>query len=45
MYEDIHTYKDEQFYGESYDSVADVLTFKEEEKTDVLKPFSNPVNK
>ncbi len=44
MYEDIHTYKDEHFYGESYDSVSDVLTFQEEEKKDVLKPFSDPVN-
>lgn len=44
MYEDIHTYKDEHFYGESYESVDEVLTFKENDKKDVLKNFSNPIN-
>ncbi|MBU5595213.1 GNAT family N-acetyltransferase [Amphibacillus sp. MSJ-3] len=27
MYEDIHTYKDEQLYGESYQATEDVLSF------------------
>ncbi|WP_203334689.1 GNAT family N-acetyltransferase [Planococcus beigongshangi] len=43
MYEDIHTYKDEHFYGESYEHVDEVLTFNETEKKDVLKPFNNPI--
>lgn len=43
MYEDIHTYKDEHFYGESYESVDEVLTFKENNKKDVLEQFSNPL--
>ena len=43
-YEDIHTYKDTHFYGESYDSVSDVLTFEEDSKKDVLEPFSNPIS-
>ncbi|MFD1031424.1 N-acetyltransferase [Metaplanococcus flavidus] len=43
MYKDIHTYKDEHFYGESYDSVDDVLTFKETDKKDVLEQFNNPI--
>lgn len=30
MYEDIHTYKDETFYGESYEPVSEVLTLKDE---------------
>ncbi|MDN7229171.1 GNAT family N-acetyltransferase [Planococcus liqunii] len=45
MYEDIHTYKDTHFYGESYDGVNKVLTFDEGSKEDVLEPFSNPVSK
>ncbi|MGO1060825.1 GNAT family N-acetyltransferase [Planococcus sp. FY231025] len=45
MYGEIHTYKDEHFYGESYDPVSKVLTFEEESKTDVLEPFNNPVSK
>lgn len=43
MYEDIHTYKDEHFYGESYEPVEEVLTFKENDKKDVLEQFSNPI--
>ena len=43
MYEDIHTYKDEHFYGESYEPVDQVLTFKENNKKDVLEQFSNPL--
>lgn len=45
MYGEIHTYKDEHFYGESYDPVSQVLTFEEDSKTDVLEPFNNPVSK
>ncbi|MBM7659756.1 GNAT superfamily N-acetyltransferase [Bacillus mesophilus] len=38
-YEMIHTYKDEQLYGESYQKVDEVLTFDEEEgpNKDILK--------
>lgn len=36
-YELIHTYKDETFYGESYESVEDVLTMDEDRDGDVLK--------
>lgn len=43
MYQDIHTYKDEHFYGESYESVDEVLTFKENNKKDVLEQFNNPL--
>lgn len=36
-YELVHTYKDKQFYGESYQKVEDVLTFDEDEESkDVL---------
>jgi GNAT superfamily N-acetyltransferase len=37
-YEMIHTYKDEQFYGESYQGVDEVLTFQtgDEQKKDIL---------
>ncbi|AQQ54999.1 N-acetyltransferase [Planococcus lenghuensis] len=43
MYENIHTYKDEQFYGECYDPVAKVLTFEEEEKDNILEAVAKPV--
>jgi GNAT superfamily N-acetyltransferase len=37
-YEMIHTYKDKQFYGESYQPVNDVLFYEENKKSpDVLK--------
>lgn len=38
-YEMIHTYKDEQIYGESYQDVDEVLTFHEgnNESTDILR--------
>jgi GNAT superfamily N-acetyltransferase len=37
-YEMIHTYKDKQFYGESYQPVDDVLSYEENKKShDVLK--------
>ena len=42
MYENIHTYKDEQFYGEAYDPVSQVLTFEETEKADILEAVAKP---
>ncbi|WP_025782846.1 GNAT family N-acetyltransferase [Sporosarcina sp. D27] len=39
-YEEIHTYKDDEFYGESYDPIDKVLTFRTEGKTNILKPFA-----
>ncbi len=37
MYEDIHTYKDEKFYGKSYQPVDEVLTLDESrESEDIL---------
>ncbi|MGG0643974.1 GNAT family N-acetyltransferase [Sporosarcina gallistercoris] len=40
-YEEIHTYKDDEFYGESYDPIEKVLTFRTEGKTNILKPFGS----
>ncbi|MFD2759824.1 GNAT family N-acetyltransferase [Lentibacillus juripiscarius] len=34
MYETIHTYKDEEFYGASYESVDEVLSYDESRSTD-----------
>ncbi|MFD1040713.1 GNAT family N-acetyltransferase [Virgibacillus byunsanensis] len=34
MYEDIHTYKDEELYGESYQPVDEVLSYDEDSKSD-----------
>ncbi|SDC28942.1 Acetyltransferase (GNAT) domain-containing protein [Pelagirhabdus alkalitolerans] len=34
MYEDIHTYKDEQIYGESYQDVEEVLSYDTEREAD-----------
>lgn len=34
MYTEIHTYKDEEFYGKSYQPVEEVLTIDEERDTD-----------
>ncbi|RSK34243.1 GNAT family N-acetyltransferase [Bhargavaea beijingensis] len=41
-YEEIHTYKDEDFYGESYEHTDDVFDFHTEEsrKEDILEPFT-----
>ncbi|WJY26977.1 MULTISPECIES: acetyltransferase [Sporosarcina] len=39
-YEEIHTYKDDEFYGESYDPCHQVLTFKTEGKPNILKEFA-----
>lgn len=41
MYEDIHTYKDKEIYGESYQPVDEVLQFDEERKSnDLFKGLS-----
>src|SRR5690606_4231828 len=45
MYEDIHTYKDEHFYGESYEPTSKVLSFKKDEKENVLDPFNSTTAK
>lgn len=38
MYEDIHTYKDAEIYGKSYQSVDEVLTYDEErDSEDILE--------
>lgn len=34
MYEDIHTYKDEQIYGKAYQSAEEVLSYDEEREAD-----------
>ncbi|WP_432353438.1 GNAT family N-acetyltransferase [Sporosarcina sp. A2] len=39
-YKEIHTYKDDEFYGESYDPIDKVFTFDTEGKTNILKPFT-----
>jgi GNAT superfamily N-acetyltransferase len=36
-YEMIHTYKDEDLYGESYQPVEEVLTFEENRQKDILE--------
>ncbi|MCG3087870.1 GNAT family N-acetyltransferase [Sporosarcina cyprini] len=38
-YEDIHTYKDETFYGEPYDPAEKVLVFSTEKKKCILEPY------
>ena len=43
MYEDIHTYKDEEIYGKSYQAVDEVLIFDEDRDTeDILGSLSTP---
>ncbi|MBY7143110.1 GNAT family N-acetyltransferase [Virgibacillus sp. NKC19-3] len=38
MYEDIHTYKDKEIYGKSYQSVDEVLTYeKDRDSKDILE--------
>lgn len=39
-YDEIHTYKDEDFYGEKYDPTEKVLVFHTERKKDILQPFA-----
>lgn len=36
MYEKIHTYKDKEIYGKSYESVEEVLSYDEERAEDML---------
>lgn len=36
MYEDIHTYKDEELYGQAYQPAEEVLTFDQKRKVDDL---------
>ncbi|MRG87081.1 GNAT family N-acetyltransferase [Salinibacillus xinjiangensis] len=37
MYKNIHTYKDKELYGKSYQPVDEVLTFNDEESDDIFK--------
>ncbi|MDW0113418.1 MULTISPECIES: N-acetyltransferase [Sporosarcina] len=38
-YEEIHTYKDETFYGDQYDPTDKVLVFEKERKQNILESF------
>ncbi|MBO0587254.1 GNAT family N-acetyltransferase [Sporosarcina sp. E16_8] len=38
-YDEIHTYKDETFYGKKYDPTHEVLVFHTKGKRDILQPF------
>ncbi|GAB3059876.1 GNAT family N-acetyltransferase [Virgibacillus ainsalahensis] len=43
MYEDIHTYKDQEIYGKSYQKVDEVLSYDENsESIDILDSLSTP---
>ncbi|MET3683375.1 GNAT superfamily N-acetyltransferase [Alkalibacillus flavidus] len=42
LYEEIHTYKDEELYGESYQPVEEVLTIDQEEKEDLFDALKEP---
>ncbi|WP_181349135.1 GNAT family N-acetyltransferase [Thalassobacillus sp. CUG 92003] len=45
MYEEIHTYKDNEFYGKSYQPVDEVLSIDEDrESEDILKELKKPEN-
>lgn len=39
-YNEIHTYKDEDFYGEKYEATQQVLHFYTKGKKDILQPFT-----
>lgn len=39
-YEEIHTYKDETFYGDQYDPTDKVLFFDKEDKENILEAFA-----
>lgn len=39
-YEEIHTYKDETFYGDQYDPTEKVLFFDKESKQNILESFA-----
>ncbi|MDV6377253.1 GNAT family N-acetyltransferase [Sporosarcina sp. GW1-11] len=40
-YEEIHTYKDQDFYGDSYDPTEKVLQFQAKPKKNILEPFTS----
>ena len=40
-YDEIHTYKDETFYGQKYDPTDKVLVFHTKGKRDILQPFDD----
>ncbi|MCP8615581.1 GNAT family N-acetyltransferase [Salirhabdus salicampi] len=42
MYEDIHTYKDKELYGKSYQPVDEVLTLDEDRDNDILDNIEKP---
>src|SRR5699024_1350361 len=44
MYNDIHTYKDEEIYGKSYQPVDEVLTYNEERETDIFEALNTTKN-
>lgn len=45
MYETIHTYKDKELYGKSYQPVEEVLNYDEKRITDnILKEINPPIN-
>lgn len=44
MYKDIHSYKNEELYGEVHEPVSKVLTYNEVDKEDVLEPFFTKIS-
>ncbi|AXI00515.1 GNAT family N-acetyltransferase [Sporosarcina sp. PTS2304] len=40
-YEEIHTYKDQDFYGDSYDPTEKVLQYQAKPKKNILEPFTS----
>lgn len=38
-YEEIHTYKDQDFYGKSYEPTEQVLSYNKQQKQNILEPF------
>lgn len=40
-YEEIHTYKDQDFYGDSYEPTEKVLQFDTKPKQNILEPFTS----
>jgi hypothetical protein len=41
-YEEIHTYKDKEIYGESYQDVDEVLTIMDDKEDNILKDLNPP---
>lgn len=41
-YEEIHTYKDKEIYGESYQDVDEVLTIMEDKEDNILEDLNQP---